>query len=78
MSPTQLEREDHARDAEFNKTMHSNSAQAREGVVSMLFKNKEAQAAAVDEYFKHWDGQSARLETEEIRKVSIHLCYAQD
>jgi sterol 24-C-methyltransferase len=64
-----LEREDHKRDAEFNKAMHGKSAQARGGVAAMLSKNKEAKKAAVDEYFKHWDNQAAKDETEETRQV---------
>jgi hypothetical protein len=35
----------------------------------MLQKDKGAQQAAVDEYFKHWDNKAAGDETEETRKV---------
>lgn len=67
MSPAALEKEDHTRDAQFNRAMHGNSAAAAGGVTSMLSKDKAAQKAAVDEYFKHWDGKAAEVETEETR-----------
>ena len=35
----------------------------------MLKKDKAAQKAAVDEYFKHWDNKAAKDETPEIREV---------
>jgi sterol 24-C-methyltransferase len=69
MSPTALEQEDHSRDAAFNKAMHGTSAKARGGMTAMLQKDKAAQQAAVDEYFKHWDNKAAADETEETRKV---------
>ena len=71
MSPIALEKEDHSRDAEFNKAMHGKSAKARGGMTAMLQKDKAAQQAAVDEYFKHWDNKAAGDETEETRKVCI-------
>ena len=69
MSPIALEKEDHSRDAEFNKAMHGKSAKARGGMTAMLQKDRAAQQAAVDEYFKHWDNKTAADETEETRKV---------
>jgi sterol 24-C-methyltransferase len=68
-SPTVLEKEDHMRDAAFNKAMHGTSAQTRGGLVAMRKKDREAQKAAVDAYFKHWDNQAAADETEETRKA---------
>ena len=67
MSPIALEKEDHARDAAFAKVLHGKSAQGRGGISSMVGKDKEAQKAAVEEYFKHWDDKSAEDETEETR-----------
>lgn len=67
-SPISLEKEDHVRDAEFNKALHGQSAQSRGGLLAMK-KNKDAQKAAVDEYFKHWDNKPASDETEETRKA---------
>ncbi|KAJ5025074.1 hypothetical protein J3E73DRAFT_392323 [Bipolaris maydis] len=68
MSPVALEKEDHTRDAEFNKAMHGQTAKSRGGMTAMLGKDKAAQQAAVDEYFKHWDNKAAKDETEETRK----------
>ncbi len=62
-----LEREDHQRDADFNKAMHGNSAQASGGIAAMFAKSSVAKQAAVDEYFKHWDDKAAKDETEETR-----------
>ena len=67
MSPIALEQEDHARDAAFAKVLHGKSAQGRGGISAMLGKDKEAQKAAVEEYFKHWDNKNADEETEETR-----------
>jgi sterol 24-C-methyltransferase len=69
MSPIALEKEDHTRDAEFAKAMHGKSAEVKGGMRAMLQKDRAAQQAAVDEYFKHWDNKSAAEETEETRKV---------
>ena len=74
MSPAQLEAEDHARDAAFNKALHGQSAQARGGLASLMRKNKDAQELAVEEYFKHWDKKAAEDETEEIREVCMPAC----
>lgn len=68
MAPTKLEQEDHSRDAAFNKAMHKDSSQAKGGFSAMLKKDKAAQQAAVDEYFKHWN-KDAKDETAETREV---------
>jgi sterol 24-C-methyltransferase len=62
-----LEKEDHTRDAQFNKALHGKSSQANGGIASMLSKDNAAQKAAVDEYFQHWDKKPAAEETEETR-----------
>ncbi|KAM0275028.1 hypothetical protein ACHAQH_007634 [Verticillium albo-atrum] len=62
-----LEREDHKRDADFNKALHGKSAQAKGGIAAMFSKGGDAKKAAVDEYFKHWDNQAAKDETPEQR-----------
>lgn len=67
MAQVTLEKEDHARDAEFNRILHGKSSEARGGLTAMRNKDAAAQKAAVDEYFKHWDNKSADEETEEIR-----------
>lgn len=66
-----LEREDHSRDAAFNKAMHGNSAKAKGGIAAMFSKGSDAKKAAVDEYFKHWDNKPAANETAEERAVSL-------
>lgn len=67
MAPAALEREDHSRDADFNRAMHKKSAQAHGGFAAMRGKDSAAQKAALDEYFKHWDNKDAETETEETR-----------
>lgn len=69
MAPSKLEQEDHSRDAAFNKAMHKDSSAAKGGFSAMLRKDKAAQQAAVDEYFKHWDNKAAKDETAEDREV---------
>lgn len=64
-----LEKEDHARDAAFFKALHGNTTEARGGLAAMRGKDKAAQKAAIDEYFKHWDNKAADVETEEVRKA---------
>ena len=71
MAPSTLEVEDHVRDAAFNKAMHGKTAEEKEGLMALFAKDKKAQQAAVDEYFKHWDNKSAGEETEETRKVLL-------
>ena len=66
-----LEREDHNRDAAFNKAMHGSSAKATGGISAMLRKNTAAQKVASEEYFKHWDNKAAKDETAEDRAVSL-------
>jgi len=69
MAPAILETEDHSRDAAFNKAMHKNSSKAQGGFSAMMKKDAAAQKAAVDEYFKHWDGKDAKDETDADRAV---------
>lgn len=69
MAPIALEPEDHTRDAAFAKAMHGKSAEGQ-GFTAMLKKDPNAQKAAVEQYFKHWDGKPADSETAEVREVS--------
>ncbi|ATY67005.1 sterol 24-C-methyltransferase [Cordyceps militaris] len=62
-----LEREDHSRDAAFSKAMHGKSADAKGGIAAMFAKGGQAKQVAVDEYFKHWDNKAAVDETPEQR-----------
>lgn len=66
---TQLEEQDRTRDAAFNKALHGDSAFVQGGIRALISKGGEAQKAAVDEYFKHWDNKAAKDETAETRKV---------
>lgn len=71
MAPAALEKQDRVRDAEFNKAMHKDSSNSRGGFSAMLGKDKAAQKAAVDEYFKHWDNKAAKDETAEDRASRV-------
>lgn len=64
MAPAKLEGEDRTRDAAFNKAMHKKSSTEKTAFMAMLRKDTVAQSAAVDEYFKFWDGKGAGKETE--------------
>lgn len=66
---TELEVEDHDRDAAFNKAMHGKAAAKAVGLRSLMHKDDAAQKAAVDEYFKHFDEKTAENETDETRAV---------
>lgn len=59
-----------ARDMTFENIMHRQTATTHEGFSAMLNKDKEAQRAAVAEYFQHWDNKEAKNETEADREVS--------
>lgn len=70
-----LEKQDRERDAAFNTAMHGEASGADGGFRAMLRKGggTAAQRAATEEYFKHWDNQDAKDETEETRAVSSIL-----
>lgn len=69
VTKVQLEAEDHVRDADFKNALHGKTATENVGFSAMMKKDKEAQAAAADEYFKFWDGKEAGVETEQDKKV---------
>lgn len=68
-SKIQLEQENRERDAAFNKAMHGKASAQASSIATILFKDPEAKKAALDEYFKHFDGKKAENETEADRKV---------
>lgn len=74
MGKIQLEKEDKERDAAFNKAMHGKTAAQANSVATIFFKDPEAKQAALDGYFKHFDGKRAENETEADRKVRCVLC----
>jgi sterol 24-C-methyltransferase len=65
-----LEQENHQRDADFNKAMHGKSKDTV-GLKAYMAKDKGAQKAAVDEYFKHFDNKTAQDETAADRESRI-------
>lgn len=65
---TSLEQENHQRDADFNKAMHGKSKDTV-GLKAYMSKDKSAQKAAVDEYFKHFDNKTAKDETAADREA---------
>jgi len=73
MANAKLEKEDHRRDADFNKALHGKSAQAGGGIAAMFSKDAGAKAAAVDEYFKHFDNKAAENETDADREVRSEM-----
>lgn len=58
-----------AREMTFENIMHKKTADTNEGFSAMLKKDKEAQRAAVAEYFQHWDNKEAKTETAEDRAI---------
>lgn len=72
-STVQLHTENHKQDAEFSRALHGKSVVAHTGLAALRNKNKEAQKATVDDYFKHWDRINAADETDETRKASWFL-----
>lgn len=61
-----------AKDATFEKILHKGTSKDV-GMSAMLKKDYEAQKAATDEYFSHWDNKSAQKETKEDRDVRQRL-----
>ncbi|KAF3807904.1 Sterol 24-C-methyltransferase erg-4 [Colletotrichum gloeosporioides] len=53
----------------FDHALHGGSGKTQGGIRSMMGKDNAAHAAAVDEYFQHWDGKHAEDETDEIRQA---------
>lgn len=58
-----------AREMTFENIMHKKTADTNEGFSAMLKKDKDAQRAAVSDYFQHWDNKEAKTETAEDRAV---------
>ena len=54
------------RDASFSRALHKGTAEA--DTAEHLKKDKEAQRAAVDEYFQHWDNKEAQDETRQRQR----------
>lgn len=58
-----------ARNSAFDKVLHGGSSESRGGLRAMMGKDREANEAAVKEYFQHWDNKSAQDETEAVRQA---------
>ncbi|ANB14570.1 sterol 24-C-methyltransferase [Sugiyamaella lignohabitans] len=69
MSTAKLAPKDFKADAEFAKAMHGSGE--RGGFTAVLSKNRDAQQAAVDGYFKHWDNKGPKEETEEDKQARL-------
>lgn len=68
------QKQNRAQDAQFKDAMHGKDSTSRTGFLSAISKNDDAQQAAVDEYFKHWDNKRPSNETEEDKKVFYLFC----
>ncbi|KAF9873955.1 sterol 24-c-methyltransferase [Colletotrichum karsti] len=59
-----------ARDATFEKILHKGTSKVNVGMSAMLKKDYEAQKAASEDYFRHWDNKlDAKKETKEDREA---------
>ncbi|KAH8819289.1 S-adenosyl-L-methionine-dependent methyltransferase [Xylogone sp. PMI_703] len=58
-----------ARNSAFDTVLHQSSSKSKGGLRAMMKKDSSANAAAIDEYFQHWDDKTAEEETEEIREA---------
>jgi sterol 24-C-methyltransferase len=57
----------------FEKILHKGSSGTDNHFGAIMKKNHEAQKAAADDYFRHWDNKKAQDETEATRAVSCLL-----
>ncbi|EQB43648.1 hypothetical protein CGLO_17679 [Colletotrichum gloeosporioides Cg-14] len=59
-----------ARDATFEQILHKGTSKGNVGMSAMLKKDHEAQKAATEDYFRHWDNKlNAQKETKEDREA---------
>uniref|UniRef100_A0A060T2N3 Sterol 24-C-methyltransferase n=1 Tax=Blastobotrys adeninivorans TaxID=409370 RepID=A0A060T2N3_BLAAD len=68
-SSVKLAPKDFEKDAEFAKALHGSADTT--GIGAVFKKNRDAQQAAVDGYFKHWE-RDAKTETEEDRENRLN------
>ncbi|KAK3191970.1 Delta(24)-sterol C-methyltransferase [Lecanicillium sp. MT-2017a] len=68
MSTQALLRADEARNSAFDKVLHGSASESKRGVRAMMGKDNAAHAAAMQEYFQHWDNKDAKDETEDVRQ----------
>lgn len=53
----------------FDTILHRSSTESQGGLRAMMNKDRSANAAAMDDYFKHWDKKTAEDETMTIRQA---------
>ncbi|KAF4835809.1 Sterol 24-C-methyltransferase [Colletotrichum tropicale] len=59
-----------ARDATFEQILHKGTSKGNVGMSAMLKKDHEAQKAATEDYFRHWDNKlNAQKETKKDREA---------
>ena len=66
---SRLAPKDFKADAEFAKVLHGDGQHG--GYSALLGKDREAQQAAVDGYFKHWDNKGPQQETEADKQARL-------
>ncbi|KAK9475255.1 S-adenosyl-L-methionine-dependent methyltransferase [Dipodascopsis tothii] len=66
-----LEQENRERDLAFKDALHGKNHTAKHGFTALLNKDKNAQDAAVTEYFKYWDNKRPENETEVDKKERL-------
>lgn len=52
----------------FDSALHGGSTHFRGGLRAIVSKNKTHHDLAMGDYFKHWDGQDIRNETDDVRR----------
>lgn len=57
-----------AQNSAFDKILHGGSSKSQGGLRAMMGKDRDANDAAVKEYFQHWDNKEAQDETETVRQ----------
>ncbi|KAF7559942.1 hypothetical protein G7046_g4210 [Stylonectria norvegica] len=67
MSKTDLISYEEAKNSAFDNVLHRESKNSQAGIRAMMNKDSTAHAAAVDEYFQHWDNKKAEDEVESTR-----------
>ncbi|KAI6371867.1 Delta(24)-sterol C-methyltransferase [Pyricularia grisea] len=56
-------------DMTFEQVLHKGSSTNMGGLGSMFSKDREASKMAINQYFQHWDGKTAKTETNEVREA---------
>ena len=69
MSQQKLAPKEFKRDADFTKALHGSAANG--GYNALLGKNRDAQAQAIDGYFKHWDNKGPKNETDQDKQAGL-------